>query len=223
MKQKTISCVLFDLDGTLIDTAPDLVACLNKALIEYDFAPISFDFVKSHVSFGAVAMIDASIDKHIDLQTREHILETMLTLYENNIATHSDFFDGMREVLAFLETKRIPWGIVTNKRTRFTSPLMQAFNLHSRAACVISGDSTPTPKPHPAPLLAACEQIGVLASECVYIGDAAHDIVAGNAANMHTLAAVYGYLQPNDQPKEWGAAALIESPKQLLTWLKNVL
>jgi phosphoglycolate phosphatase len=221
--KKTISCVLFDLDGTLIDTAPDLVACLNKTLIEYDFPPVSFDFVKPNGSFGAVAMIDASIDKNVDEATRERMLDAMLTLYENNIATHSDFFDGMREVLAFIESHPIPWGIVTNKRTRFTVPLIHAFDLSSRAACVISGDSTPTPKPHPAPLFAACEQAGVIASECVYIGDAAHDIVAGNAANMRTLAAVYGYLQPNDQPENWGAEALIHSPAQLLTWLKNVL
>ena len=221
--KKTISCVLFDLDGTLIDTAPDLVACLNKALIEYDFEPVSFDFVKPNVSFGAVAMIDASIDKHVDTPTRERILETMLSLYENNIAIHSDLFDGMREVLAFIESRHIPWGIVTNKRKRFTLPLVEAFDLSSRVACVISGDSTPTPKPNPAPLFAACEQVGVLASECVYIGDAAHDIVAGNTANMYTLAAVYGYLQPNDQPENWGAEALIDSPAQLLAWLKNVL
>lgn len=221
--KKTISCVLFDLDGTLIDTAPDLVACLNQTLIEYNFEPVSFDFVKPNVSFGAVAMIDASIDKHVDTPTRERLLETMLSLYENNIATHSDLFEGMRDVLAFIESHRIPWGIVTNKRKRFTLPLVEAFNLGSRAACVISGDSTPTPKPHPAPLFAACEQAGVLASECVYIGDAAHDIVAGNTANMYTLAAVYGYLQPDDQPENWGAEALIHSPAQLLTWLKNVL
>jgi len=221
--KKTISCVLFDLDGTLIDTAPDLVACLNKTLIEYNFEPVSFEFVKPNVSFGAVAMIDASIDKHIDTPTRERILETMLTLYENNIATHSDLFEGMREVLAFIESHHIPWGIVTNKRMRFTLPLVDAFDLSSRVACVISGDSTPTPKPHPAPLFAACELAGVLASECVYIGDAAHDIVAGNTANMYTLAAVYGYLQPDDQPENWGAEALIHSPAQLLTWLKGVL
>ncbi len=220
---KPIACVLFDLDGTLIDTAPDLIASLNMALTTYGFSPVDVDFVKPHVSFGAVAMINASVEAGVAASTRDRLLETMLAYYEQNIAEHSDFFEGMHEVLAFIEARHVPWGIVTNKRMRFTAPLVQAFALGTRVACVISGDSTPTPKPHPAPLLAACKQVGVSADECVYIGDAAHDIAAGNAAAMYTLAAVYGYLQPNATPENWGAHGLIDSPKQLLTWLKDVL
>ncbi|MEI7795300.1 MAG: HAD-IA family hydrolase [Methylococcaceae bacterium] len=219
-KQK-ISCVLFDLDGTLVDTAPDLCACLNYALTQHGFSTVAAEFVKPHVSFGAIAMINASLTLDVSDEIRAAILTTMLNQYENNIAQYSQFFDGMLAVLDFIETQNMSWGIVTNKRERFALPLVRAFNLQHRAACVICGDTTPNPKPHPAPLFAACEKIGVLARECVYIGDAAHDITAGNSAEMQTLAATYGYLQSTDTPETWGANALIDSPQQLLAWLKN--
>jgi phosphoglycolate phosphatase len=216
-----LSCVLFDLDGTLVDTAPDLIACLNFGLQKHGFSPVSHEDVKPHVSFGAIAMINASIEKNVDEKKRAAILDSMLVEYENNIARFSRFFDGMTEVLAFIETQNLSWGIVTNKRERFTFPLIEALNLQTRAACVICGDTTPNPKPHPAPLFAACEKIGVSVEECVYIGDAAHDILAGKNAEMHTLVATYGYLQENEKPELWGANALIHSPKDLLDWLKK--
>jgi phosphoglycolate phosphatase len=220
---KKLSCVLFDLDGTLVDTAPDLIACLNYALEQHDFSPVAAEHVKPNVSFGAIAMINASIEKSIDDEKRAAILITMLAEYEANIARHSRFFDGMLDVLDFIETQNLSWGIVTNKRERFTLPLIHALELQNRAACVISGDTTPNPKPHPAPLFEACKRANVLASECVYIGDAAHDILAGKNAEMHTLAATYGYLQTNDNPENWGANALIHSPQHLLTWLEDAL
>lgn len=220
---KKLTCVLFDLDGTLVDTAPDLIASLNFALNQHGFSTVQPEHVKPHVSFGASAMIKGSFKNALDDEMHNTILTTMLTQYENNIALHSQFFDGILDVLAFIETQNLSWGIVTNKRERFTHPLVQALKLQHRAACVISGDTTPNPKPHPAPIFEACKRANVLVENCVYIGDAAHDIAAGNNANMHTLAATYGYLQPNDNPENWGANALIHSPQDLLAWLKNAL
>lgn len=216
-----LSCVLFDLDGTLVDTAPDLIACLNFSLEQHGFDSVSHEHVKPHVSFGAIAMINACLEKNVDEEKRAAILDTMLVEYENNIARFSQFFDGMIEVLDFIETQNLSWGIVTNKRERFTFPLIDALNLRNRAACVICGDTTPNPKPHPAPLFAACEKIGVLVEECVYIGDAAHDILAGKNAGMVTLAATYGYLRENENAALWGANSLIDSPKDLLEWLQK--
>ncbi len=216
-----LSCVLFDLDGTLVDTAPDLIACLNYGLAQHGFSIVSHEHVKSHVSFGAIAMINASIESDVDEKKRAAILNSMLIEYENNIARFSRFFDGMTDVLEFIETQNLSWGIVTNKREHFTFPLIDALNLRTRAACIICGDTTPNPKPHPAPLFAACKKIGVSVEECVYIGDAAHDILAGKNAGMLTLAATYGYLRPNENAELWGANALIESPKALLEWLKQ--
>lgn len=218
-----LACILFDLDGTLVDTAPDLIASLNHALSQHGFETVEPSHVKPHVSFGASAMINGSMTISLDEKTHSDILKTMLTQYENNIALHSQFFDGILDVLDFIESQNLSWGIVTNKRERFTHPLVEALNLHKRATCIISGDTTPHPKPHPAPLFEACKRAQVSPENCVYIGDAAHDIVAGNNAKMYTLAATYGYLQPHDAPENWGANALIHSPKDLLAWLKNVL
>jgi len=213
-----LTCVLFDLDGTLVDTAPDLIACLNKSLQTHGFSSISSDAIKPFISYGAAAMIKKSVT-NTDEATQQQILDTMLTLYQENIAEHSQFFSGMAETLDTIESLGLKWGIVTNKRKRFTNPLVAAFNLKERAACVISGDTTANSKPHPEPMLTACAQANVKPEECVYIGDALHDIDAGKNANMKTLAAVYGYLKPDDTPTNWGADALIESPEQLTSWI----
>ncbi|CAG0939375.1 N-acetyl-D-muramate 6-phosphate phosphatase [Candidatus Brocadiaceae bacterium] len=217
-----LSCVLFDLDGTLVDTAPDLIACLNLALSQYDKPTVSADYVKPFISLGAMAMINASVESLNDTQKAE-LLDTMLLCYEQNIAKHTVFFDGIEETLSTIEQLGLKWGVVTNKRERFTNPLMDALNLTHRAACIISGDTASHPKPHAAPMLAACKQAQVKPEDCVYIGDAIHDIAAGKAVNMKTLAALYGYLKPNDQPETWGADELITSPSHLMTWIHNTL
>ncbi len=218
-----LSCVLFDLDGTLVDTAPDLIACLNHTLAAYGLNTVNAELVKPFISFGALAMINASVEQSVSESQRTELLETMLNRYENNIAEHTVFFTGMVETLAHIEQLGLKWGVVTNKRKRFTDPLMDALNLTHRAACIISGDSTANPKPHPEPMLAACQQAGVNPRECVYIGDASHDITAGKNVDMKTLAAVYGYIKVNDNPETWGADALIDSPEQLTTWINTVL
>ncbi len=213
-----LSCVLFDLDGTLVDTAPDLIACLNKALTQYGFDEVASDELKPFISFGAAAMIKMSVS-NANERVQKKILNTMLDYYQQNIAEHSQFFSGMAETLNTIERLGLKWGIVTNKRERFTHPLMAALNLSDRAACIISGDTTGNSKPHPEPMLKACAQANVNPEECVYIGDALHDIDAGKNAKMKTLAALYGYLKPDDKPHDWGADALIESPEQLTSWI----
>ena len=218
-----LSCVLFDLDGTLVDTAPDLILCLNKALSSHGLTTVTDETIKPFISFGAVAMINESLNQSISEAFRTDILETMLDLYQNNIAEHTVFFNGMANTLDAIEAQGLKWGVVTNKRERFTNPLMDALKLTDRAACIISGDTTANPKPHVEPMLAACKQAAVKPQECVYIGDARHDITAGKNAQMKTLAALYGYIKPGDTPETWGADALIESPEQLATWITSAL
>ncbi|MDP3007836.1 MAG: HAD-IA family hydrolase [Methylococcales bacterium] len=218
-----LSCVLFDLDGTLVDTAPDLIACLNATLAAHGLNTVNPAQVKPFISWGALAMINASVTPEISENHRAEMLDAMLTHYENNIAEHTVFFTGMVETLATIEQHGLKWGVVTNKRQRFTTPLMDALQLTDRAACIISGDTTANPKPHSDPMIAACTQANVNPRECVYIGDALHDITAGKSVQMKTLAAVYGYLKPTDTPETWGADALIASPAQLTTWINTAL
>ena len=217
-----LDCVLFDLDGTLVDTAPDLIACLNSALTYHGFNAIAPEKVRPCISYGAVAMIKKSETQASD-EIQAQILETLLSDYQNNILQHGGFFEGIEQTLQLIEDKGLKWGVVTNKRSRFTQPLMKALKLTERAACIISGDTTNKSKPHPEPMLAACKQARVKAENCVYIGDAKHDIMAGKAANMKTLAAVYGYLTCEDKPDDWGADALIESPLQIKQWIEKTL
>lgn len=218
-----LSCVLFDLDGTLVDTAPDLLACLNRALRRHQLATVNEQAVRPLISYGAAAMINASQEGGVSEGKQAEILAMMLDLYQQNIAERSQFFPGIPEVLTMIESKGLKWGVVTNKRERFTLPLMDALGLTQRAACIISGDTVGKPKPHPEPMLAACRQAGVDPQECVYIGDASHDIVAGKVVQMKTLAAVYGYLKPDDVPETWGADALIASSCQLSAWIASAL
>jgi phosphoglycolate phosphatase len=149
------------------------------------------------------------------------ILATMLDHYQDHIAEHTVFFPGIENTLAAIEARGLKWGVVTNKRERFTNPLMDALKLTHRAACIVSGDTAANPKPHPDPMLLVCRQADVNPQQCVYIGDAAHDITAGKSAQMKTLAALYGYIKPDDTPETWGADALIASPDQLTTWIAS--
>ena len=212
-----LRCVLFDLDGTLINTAPDLIACLNQALTQHGFDQVPNELVQPLISYGATAMINASIQ--VDKTIQANILTTMLSLYENNIAQYSHFFAGIEDCLNTIESLNLKWGIITNKQQRFTQPLVKAFQLVDRASCIISGDTTAHSKPHPEPMLTACALASVSSEQCVYIGDARHDIDAGHNTNMQTLAATYGYIKADDNPADWGANALIDSPQQITQWI----
>jgi len=216
-----LSCVLFDLDGTLLNTAPDLTTALNKALIHFNFPEVSINAITPYISYGAAVMIDTALEQEVPAAIKADILEWLLNYYENHIADNTELYMGMPELLETLESKGIPWGVVTNKRERMTHPLMQALDLTKRSACIICGDTTAHSKPHPEPMLTACRQIQVSPESCLYIGDAQHDISAGKAANMKTLAATWGYLKPDDKPQDWGADALIDHPNEILDWITN--
>lgn len=216
-----VSCVFFDLDGTLLNTAPDLTTALNKALLNFNYPEVSVNAITPYISYGAAVMIDTALKQQVSASLKADILEWLLNYYENHIAVNTHLYKGMSELLVTLEAKGIPWGVITNKRERMTHPLMQALDLTTRSACIICGDTTAHSKPHPEPMLTACRQIQVSPEACLYIGDARHDITAGKAANMKTLAATWGYLKPDDKPQDWGADALINHPDEILDWITN--
>lgn len=213
-----IRCVLFDLDGTLADTAPDLAAALNKMRTDRGLAALPLDPLRRMASSGARGLVGVGFGlKPGDAEYDAHRIE-FLTNYEQALYVHTRLFDGVAELLTAIESER-SWGVVTNKAKRFTDPLSRAIGFTARAACVVSGDTTAHAKPHPAPLLHAAELAGVAASECIYVGDDLRDIQAGIAAGMKTLAVTWGYLGDTDPPASWGADAVIHHPSEVLVHL----
>lgn len=214
-----IDTVLFDLDGTLVDTAPDMGHALNVLLGEYGREPLAADVIRPWVSHGSRGLIHLGFGEAPEGARFEEYKARFLTLYEARVCADSRLFEGMTDVLSYLEDHGLPWGIVTNKPHYLTLALLEALNLHNRVACVVSGDSIAERKPHPAPLLHACRQIGRAPAGCVYIGDAQRDIEAGTRAGMATLVALFGYLNDLDDPAEWGATGLVETPADIIAWL----
>lgn len=204
--------VFFDLDGTLIDTAPDMVGALNRLLADHHKPPLPYDAVRPYVSHGSYAMVRMAFGE--DAPVNE-LRDSFLRHYEAHIAEASRLFPGMPEYLATLEENKIPWGIVTNKPEYLTHILLDQLQLSSRAASVVGGDTLAQKKPDPAPMFLACEQAGVEAKNCLYVGDAERDIQAGRAAGMKTVAARYGYLLAHEDPNTWGADWQIDSADAL--------
>lgn len=215
----SIKTVLFDLDGTLLDTAPDLARALNFVLQSNGRAPLPFEQIRPVVSHGGAALISLGFGiqpDHPDFDARR---QELLEYYKNNIANHTRLFQGMEEVLDYIESHKLNWGVVTNKPGWLTEPLLEALKLRERAASIVSGDTLNERKPHPAPLLYACELTGTEPQHCLYVGDAERDIQAGHNAGMLTLVAMFGYIMDNDRPETWGASALIDQPRDILDWL----
>ena len=219
-KHVSIKTILFDLDGTLADTAPDLAAALNTVLVNNGREALPFETIRPVVSHGGQALIKLGFQIEPDHAEFELLYSTLLDYYKNNIATHTRLFSGMDKVLKKIEQLDLNWGVVTNKPGWLTEPLMDALNLSHRTACIVSGDTLIERKPHPAPLLHACELAGSQANECIYIGDAERDIVAGERAGMTTLVALFGYIDEHDQPQNWGSDGMIKTPQEILDWLK---
>lgn len=206
--------MLFDLDGTLVDTAPDMVAVLQDVQRAHGRPPVDYDFGRSHVSNGAIGLLKAAFPD-LDHSFGSPLHLEYLEQYGARVCEKSVLFPGMAELLDALDGAGRRWGIVTNKPARLTGPLLEALEIAARSACTVSGDTLTLRKPDPAPLLHACELGGFDPATTIYIGDAARDIEAGRNAGMMTVGAAYGYVTDDDDPVSWGADLLAADPEEL--------
>lgn len=219
----TIRAVLFDLDGTLADTAPDLAGALNALLEERRRPPVRVADARPVTSSGARGMLRVGFGIDPGHSEYETLKARFLELYAARVCVETQLFAGIAELLAALEARAVPWGVVTNKAERFTRPLLAALALLDRAACVVGGDTTSRAKPHPEPLLHAARGIGLEPVRCLYVGDDLRDVQAARAAGMPVLAAAYGYLGVDGDPHAWGADAVIGHPLEVLNHLGSPL
>ena len=210
--------LLLDLDGTLLDTAPDMAAALNALRRECGQPELGFATIRPQVSHGAAALVRLGFPAARDAEF-ETLRRRFLDLYRAALATHTRLFPGYDAVLDTLAAQAVPWGIVTNKPGWLTDPLVAELGLAARAGCVVSGDTVAERKPHPAPLLHAAGLLGVAPASCVYAGDAERDIVAGRAAGMATVAVRFGYLAAGEDPAAWNPDGIVERPGELLDWV----
>lgn len=216
----TTRAVLFDLDGTLADTAPDLTGALNRLLLERNRAPVSHAITRKHTSSGARGMLGAGFGITPDHADYPALRDRFLQLYEAFICVDSRLFPGMPELLDRLEAANLAWGVVTNKAERFTFPLLEKLGITTRAKCIVGGDTTPRAKPFPDPLLHAARLLDIEPAACIYVGDDLRDIEAARAAGMRSVAACYGYLGEGEPPERWRADLLIEHPLELCRHLR---
>ena len=212
--------VLFDLDGTLIDSAPDLAGAANAMREARGLPPLPFEALRPMVGAGARGMVGVAFGVAPGQDGFDVLRAEFLDRYEAGLLERTVVFEAVHAVLDHLETAGLRWGIVTNKAERFTRPIVEGLGLSRRAAVVIAGDTTPHSKPHPAPLLEAARRAQVAATECLYVGDDLRDVQAGRAAGMATLAAAWGYLGQGEPVEAWGADAVLETPAALLQWMR---
>jgi 2-phosphoglycolate phosphatase len=213
-----LAAVLLDLDGTLLDTAPDLARALNALLTEQGLPALALARIRPHVSNGANAVVRLAFPD-ADMTRFEALRARFLDLYHAALVVDTRLFPGFEEVLAQLETHGIPWGVITNKPRWLTEPLMQQLGLYQRAGCVLSGDSLPVRKPDPLPLLTAAKQLNIEPTRCLYLGDALRDMQAARAANMVALGASFGYIGEHEEVANWPVTAWIDEPLELLAWV----
>jgi len=211
--------VLFDLDGTLVDTAPDLGYALNLQRERHGLAFLPEETIRPYASHGSRGLLEIGFGLLPTDASFEAMRTEYLDLYTQVMTRQPVLFDGMAEALQAIEQRGLRWGIVTNKPRRFTMPMVEHMGLDVRAGAVISGDDAPQPKPSPQTLLLACEHMAIDPQTVLYIGDAERDIQAGKAAGMKTLVALFGYLATTDNPQAWGADGCIQQPQELLAYL----
>lgn len=222
MTQSRFAAVLFDLDGTLLDTAPDLGAAANHVLAQIGKAPLSDFVIRQTASDGALALIKAGLS---ETEQAEHDLpvlrQQLLDHYVQHLYVGTRPYDGMVELITWLNNRAIPWGVVTNKPAFLTDPLLALVTELPNCAVAVSADTLPLRKPHPEPLWHACEQIGVAAKDCLYVGDHIRDIEAGRNAGMTTAIAAWGYIAENEHLTDWLADVEMADPHRLLAWLSR--
>ncbi|MCK5918571.1 MAG: HAD-IA family hydrolase [Cocleimonas sp.] len=217
----SVNCVLFDLDGTLIDTAPDMVNALNRVLEEENCSPLPYKTCRSVVSHGSPALLELGFGQDLPPKENERIRTRFLDLYAQNLCVDTKLFSGMDNVLDYLENSGIFWGIVTNKPERFALPLLEEMNLRSRACSIVCGDTLAKNKPDPEPMLHALTQCGCSAENSFYVGDAQRDIEAGRNVNMMTVLALFGYIADGDEFDSWGADIKIKQALDIIEILET--
>lgn len=213
-----LAAVLFDLDGTLVDTAPDLGHALNCMRARRDMALVPEQLIRGQASHGSQGLIKLGFGIRQTDPQFEHLRQEFLALYAENLTTRSTLFPGMDTLLNQLEQRDIAWGVVTNKPARFSEPLLKHLGLRDRMACLVSGDTCPRPKPDPQPMWHASRTINVPVERCLYVGDAERDVQAARAVGMPVVVAMYGYLSEQDCPHEWSGDAYIQNPCELLDY-----
>jgi len=218
---RRLRAVLFDLDGTLLDTAPDMVGALNDLRRERNLSPLPYEAVRSAVSHGAARVVKTGFETAGE-QELAQLQQRFLEIYRGALSVRTQLFPGMSEVLDELDARGLKCGIVTNKAGWLTEPLLLELGLKGRFACVVSGDTLPVRKPNPEPLLHAAALAEVPPTACVYVGDAQRDIDAAHAAGMPALVANYGYLRPDEDTASWGGDLYLQQPLDLLEWLRSL-
>jgi phosphoglycolate phosphatase len=208
--------IFFDLDGTLADTAPDLVAAANKLLVARNLAPKPYEFLRPYASAGARGLLEGAFGISPDHEDFAVLRDEFFGNYEKALLIDSKLFDGIDHLLDQMDAANLPWGIITNKSERFTNPLTNLMGLRQRAISTVSGDTTPFSKPHPEPILHAARASNIDPSKSIYVGDDIRDVLAGKAAGMKTVAAAYGYCGCKEPPEAWGADYIIDTPLDLL-------
>ncbi len=216
-----VQAVLFDLDGTLIDSAPDLGAAADKMRTDRGLSSFPLDHYRPMAGAGARGMLGIAFGMTPEHPDFEAMKEEFFVNYESCMTERTRIFEGVADMVARLVAQGLPWGVVTNKSSRFTDPLTQAMDLFATAGAIVSGNTTPHAKPHPEPLFEAARRLSVDPSRCVYVGDDERDIVAGLAAGMGTVAATYGYLGQQADISRWNAHLHIDSPMDLLKFLQS--
>ena len=211
--------VLFDLDGTFADTAPDLSAALNHVRSLHHLPPLPLEVTRLQASHGSAGLLKLGFNAGPDDAEFPALRDAFLAYYSANICVHTTLFPDMTKLIDILEQRGLPWGIVTNKPHRFTQPLMQALGYAERAACLVSGDTCAHAKPHPAPLLHAAKSIGIAPQNCLYLGDDKRDMDAGQAAGMKSIIALFGYIDPRADINTWQANDSISAPLDLIAHL----
>jgi len=215
----SVEAVLFDLDGTLADSAGDLAGAVNRVRHDRGLQPVPVELLRPHASAGARGLLGAGMGVTPDHAEYPLLRDRFLAYYAFGLAETTELFEGVAPLLDAIERRGLRWGIVTNKARRFTEPVVDALGLAPRAGAIVSGDTTAHAKPHPAPLLHAASLLDVAPSRCVYVGDDLRDVVAGNAAGMPTIVAEYGYLGAPGCADDWPATGWIAEPLALLDWL----
>ena len=216
---KPVSAVLFDLDGTLVDTAPDMVAAANELRRLQGLRALPFERLRGHVSHGAVGLVSAALDRHPEDSDFERLRMDFLALYGERNHEQSELFPGIGGILESLGQWGIPWGIVTNKPAAYADPLLERLGLNDSAGTVVTGDALRHRKPHPEPIVYACRELQIPPDHCVYVGDAERDFQASRRAGARGVVALWGYIGSADRPRDWSAEAWLETPEALSAWI----